>query len=48
MQHVMTKAVGAMPESDAAVARIGCFIRRALALESDAGQEQPAQEPRHA
>jgi epsilon-lactone hydrolase len=30
MQHVMTKAVGAMPESDAAVARIGCFIRRAL------------------
>jgi acetyl esterase/lipase len=30
MQHVMTKAVGAMPESDAAVARISCFIRRAL------------------
>lgn len=31
MQHVMTKAVGAMPESDAAVARIGDFIRQALA-----------------
>jgi monoterpene epsilon-lactone hydrolase len=30
MQHVMTKAVGAMPESDAAVARIGCFIRSVL------------------
>lgn len=31
MQHVMTKAVGAMPESDAAADRIGCFIRRVLA-----------------
>jgi acetyl esterase/lipase len=30
MQHVMTKAVGAMPESDEAVARIGSFIRRNL------------------
>jgi monoterpene epsilon-lactone hydrolase len=30
MQHVMTKAVGAMPESDAAVVRIGDFIRHAL------------------
>ena len=36
MQHVMTKAVGAMPESDAAVARIGCFIRRVLGAGSDA------------
>jgi hypothetical protein len=26
----MTKAVGAMPESDEAVARIGSFIRRTL------------------
>jgi epsilon-lactone hydrolase len=30
MQHVMTKAVGAMPESDEAVVRIGSFIRRTL------------------
>jgi epsilon-lactone hydrolase len=30
MQHVMTKAVGAMPESDDAVARIGSFVRRTL------------------
>ena len=32
MQHVMTKAVGAMPESDAAVERIGMFIRRQLSI----------------
>ena len=30
MQHVMTKAVGAMPESGEAVARVGSFIRRNL------------------
>jgi acetyl esterase/lipase len=33
MQHVMTKAAGAMPESDAAVERIGTFIRRHLSVQ---------------
>jgi acetyl esterase/lipase len=33
MQHVLTKAVGAMPESDAAVERIGTFIRRHLSVQ---------------
>lgn len=32
MQHVMTKAAGAMPESDAAIHRIGAHIRRVLGL----------------
>jgi hypothetical protein len=34
MQHIFIKAVGSMPESDLAVARLGAYLRRAFAADA--------------